>query len=218
MKGAALRLTLYDARPGHAGLVLPGSGVWFVYAPGGELTLGPGGETRIGPDDGRFAGPGARLAGAGPAWLYEVAPASEPFFEPADLLRSQVLALRFGPPYLVRADRIESPPGAVTPRHGHRGPGMRRLVFGRLRAEVGEAVERIEAGQWWFETGTDMVVGTNTGETNAAFVRVMVLPAELEGGKSSFVPADAAEAAKPRTMDLRLFGETDWNGGALRAR
>ena len=145
MNGAALWLTLYDARPGRAG-VLPGSGVWFIYAPRGGLTLGTGGEARIGTDDGRFAEPGSRLFGTSPAWLYEVAPAPEPFFEHADLLRSQIMALRFGPRYLVRADRIESTPGAVTPRHGHRGPGMRRLIFGRLRAEVGEAVERIDAG------------------------------------------------------------------------
>jgi hypothetical protein len=192
--------------------------VWFIYAPGGELTLGTGGEARIGTDDGRFAEPGSRLSGTGPAWLYELAPASEPFFEDADLLRSQIMALRFGPPYLVRADRIECTPGAVTPRHGHRGPGMRRLIFGRIRAEVGEAVERIDAGHWWFETGTDMVVGTNTGETNAAFIRVMVLPVELEGGKSSFVPADAAEAAKSRTVKARLFGETVLVGGDPRER
>lgn len=211
-------MTLYDARPDRHGLALPSPGVWFVYAPAGELVLGPGGETRIGADDGRFAGPGSRLSGTGTAWLYEVAPASEPYFERADLLRSQILTPPFGPPYLVRADRIESTPGAVTPRHGHRGPGLRRLVFGRIRAEVGEAVERIDAGQWWFESGTDMVVGTNTGVTNAAFVRVMVLPVELEGGKSSFVPADAAEAAKPRTAEARLFGETVLAGGDLRGR
>jgi hypothetical protein len=56
---------------------------------------------------------------------------------------------------------------------------------------------------------TDMggVIGTNIHSGPSEFVRVTVLPLELEGGKSSFIPADAAEAAKPRSVKQKLFGE-----------
>lgn len=215
MSAAPLRLTLYDGLPGTAGLSLPGGGVWFVYAPQGGIAVGEGdAATRLAADDGAFASPGARLTGQGPAWLYQVTDAGEPFAPQLRLLRSQRLSPGFGPPYVVRADRIESEAGAATPRHGHRGPGIRRLIFGAILAEVGEAVDRIDAGASWFESGREMVVGTNIGGGNAAFVRVMVLPAELEGGKSSFMAADAIEAAKPRSVQARLFSEMVWPGPA----
>ena len=77
---------------------------------------------------------------------------------------------------------------------------MRRLIHGTLRAESGDSVQRIGAGD-------NSVVGTNYGGTNAAFVRLLVLPAELRDGQSSFVAADPHEAQKPRAVDQRLFGE-----------
>ena len=86
-------------------------------------------------------------------------------------------------------------PGARTPLHGHRGPGIRRLVKGRIRATIGDNLERIEAGQAWFETGRDWVVGESSSAGEIVFVRVMVLPAELEGGQSSFVPAPKMSSA-----------------------
>ncbi|MBJ3778243.1 cupin domain-containing protein [Acuticoccus mangrovi] len=205
---AALRLTVYDAAPGADGIALAGAAV-FVYAASGEVSVVADGTVRtLSADDGAFADPGTRLTGDGAAWIYTVAGPDAPFLTGADIVLSEPLQPAFGAPFLVRADRIESTPGAQTPRHGHRGPGIRRLLKGRLLAEVGEKVERIAAGSAWFETGHDMVVGTNTGDGNAAFVRVMVLPMELRGGLSSFMPADEAEARKPRSVNARLFGET----------
>ena len=202
--GVGLRLSLYECVPGEAGVAAQAGSVLFAYAPSGDVTVDG---APLGPDEGAFAAADGRVAGPGKVWLYEVADAGSPFLEGPALLRSQRLSLAFAAPYVVRADRIESRPGDQTPRHGHRGPGIRRLVFGCILAEVGEGIERIDAGHSWFETGHDMVVGTNIGETNGAFVRVMVLPAELEGGKSSFMPADETEAAKPRRVMSRLFGE-----------
>jgi len=124
------------------------------------------------------------------------------------IVLSRRFELDFGPPWLVRADRIESASGAATPRHTHRGPGLRRLLYGRLRAEMGDDLARINEGDAWFETGTDPIIGTNISGGNSAFVRVMVLPIELYGGKSSFVPTTAEEASKPRAVISRLFGES----------
>jgi len=201
-----LRLTVYDAAPQNT--KLPGGAARFIYCRAGRLALEDQSKSVVlSGDEGTFCDGGAQLCVEGDAWIYEVAPRAASFLPQARLILSHALHPAFDPPFLLRADRIESTPGAVTPRHGHRGPGVRRLVFGTLVAEVGDAIERIEAGDAWFETGRDPVVGTNVGPTNAAFVRVMVLPPELEGGKSSFVPADSAEAAKPRSVVNRLFGE-----------
>ncbi len=204
----SLRLTVYETSLDGTRLSLPEPGWRFVYARDGSLDVETGAETvPLAADGGCFANDPGGIAGRGEAWIYELAPAGSLFLEGAEIILSHRLHPAFDGPFLMRADRIESRPGAQTPRHGHRGPGIRRLVFGRLLAEVGETVERIDAGDAWFETGHDPVVGTNIGGTNAAFVRVMLLPAELHGGKSSFVASDAAEAAKPRSVDNRLFGE-----------
>jgi hypothetical protein len=202
------RMSVYDRPVGTEPLALSAGPHRFIYVREGRVVLASGeGESTCGEDDGLFATDAARLTGEGRVWIYEVDPSGvPPAFDPSIIL-SHSFALDFGGPWLMRADRIESPSGAATPRHGHRGPGIRRLIYGRLLAEVGETWERIEAGQAWFETGSDPVVGTNIHTGNSAFVRVMVLPIELQGGKSSFMPASPEEAAKPRAVANRLFGE-----------
>lgn len=208
-----MRISIYDLNPGK--LELHRKSQWFLYAPAGGVEVTIANDFfMLQKDTGVLVENGAQLALSSPAWLYEVASRTTPFLEGAEIQRSHPIAPDFPPPFVIRADRIESEPGGATPRHGHRGPGMRRLVFGRLLAEIGDTFERLEAGDSWFETGKDMVVGTNLGPTNAAFVRVMVLPVELEGGKSSFIPENAAEAARPRAVKNRLFGEIRCNGFA----
>jgi|GEM_PF-1385095 len=205
------RMTVYDVHPEGRRVELPAGTHHFIYARDGRAFAGgdAGAEIEIGPGDGAFASGVAQVRSEGTVWVYEVGPDRRSF--PADPRVSIVLSRRFefdfGPPWLLRADRVESMPGSVTPRHGHRGPGMRRLVSGRLLAEVADSFERIEAGSAWFETGFDPVIGTNIHTGKSAFVRVMVLPIELEGGKSSFMPTTPEDAAKPRAVTYRLFGE-----------
>ena len=202
------RMTVYDRQVGAAAFDLPQGPHRFIYVREGRASVASGeGERACAADDGLFATGATRISGEGRVWIYEVDPTgASPGFDPSIIL-SRSFAPNFGGPWLMRADRIESPSGAATPRHGHRGPGIRRLIFGRLLAEVGDTWERIEAGHAWFETGRDPVVGTNIHTGNSAFVRVMVLPIELQGGKSSFMPASPEEAAKPRAVMNRLFGE-----------
>ena len=101
----------------------------------------------------------------------------------------------------VRVRRSDAAPYAPRPR-------ATPLNYGRLLAEMGDDLARINEGDDWFETGPDPIVGTNISGGNSAFVRVMVLPIELYGGKSSFVPTTAEEASKPRAVISRLFGES----------
>ncbi len=201
-----LRITLYDLALSGGHLSLTGLGQRFIYIERGRLVAD--GEVHEA-DAGFFAVETTIIEGEGHAWLYEVAPLDAMLLEDQALspVMSRHVWLQTDPPRLMRADRIESPSGAATPRHSHRGPGLRRLVYGRLMAEIGEDLERIDPGHAWFESGHDPVVGTNISDGPSAFVRVMVLPPDLAGGISSFVPASPEDAKKPRSVTNRLFGE-----------
>lgn len=204
------RMTLYDLVPQSGDVTIGGAATRFLYVREGSFTVnGAAGQTSCASDEGVLCDGEVRVAGRGVLWVYEVAPPDVPVIgaDRATIVLSRVLSPGFAGPWLIRADRVESTTGSKTPRHGHRGPGMRRLVYGQLLAEIGDEIDRIDAGRAWFETGRDWVVGTNISNANSAFVRVMVLPAELKGGKSSFIPATPEDAAKPRAVTYRLFGE-----------
>lgn len=109
-------------------------------------------------------------------------------------------------PILFRADKVSFPPGAVTPRHGHKGAGIRRLVHGRLLAEIGSELRLIPPGGAWFETGQDPVVGRNLAPASA-FVRALALDPSLKG-LPTFIPWTPEDAAKPRgTKPVQFFDE-----------
>lgn len=204
------RMTVYDLHLNSDATQLPAGVHRFMYVSDGQVSVATA-DTKIdlSTDEGMFSQGVTQLTGPGTIWVYEVGPDEPPPLD--DHSRSIVLSRRatldFPPPWLLRADRIESNPGSATPRHGHRGPGMRRLIKGRLLAQISDDFERIDQGHAWFETGKDPVIGTNVHTSNSAFVRVMLLPIELQGGKSSFVPTTAEDASKPRAVMQRLFGE-----------
>ena len=199
------RISVYDAEPGAGGLVLPPGLPRFVYVRDGEARLEDG--TVLGAGDGRFLPTGARISG-GTLWLYEAGPHAS-FLEGAgiSLVLSRPLALERAETRLLRADRIESRSGSVTPRHFHRGPGIRRVLYGSILGQIGDHWDRFDAGRAWFESGTEAVVGRNVHSGNSAFIRLLVLPISLQGERTSFVATDVAEAAKPRAVQNRIFAE-----------
>jgi len=105
---------------------------------------------------------------------------------------------------LMRCDRVDFPPGGIAYTHVHRGPGIRCLLAGGIRVEVNGKVHAIEPGGAWFEAGPDPVlaVASKTGPT--AFVRVMILPRELQG-KSSIRYVKPEDAGKPKLQTYRIF-------------
>src|SRR4051794_17120945 len=106
-----------------------------------------------------FVGPLA-VEGDGEVWGFELyGPDADE--DPARVILAVDLPLDPDAPVLLRADRVDFPAGAVTPRHGHAGPGIRRLLFGCLSAEVDRTLRRIQVGEAWFETGHDPVIGRN---------------------------------------------------------
>jgi hypothetical protein len=150
-----------------------------------------------------------RIEGDGDIWTFELSAVPVAGMSLAEKTRS-ILAhdidLDPAAPVLFRADRVQFPPGAVTPRHGHKGAGIRRLIYGRLVAEIGEEVRRIEAGMAWFESGKDPVIGRNVAPASA-FVRGLALDPALKG-QPTFIPWSPEEAAKPRgTRPTQFFDE-----------
>lgn len=145
----------------------------------------------------------------GAVWLCEAAPADAALLDPRLALPvfSQAVTLAGAQPWLFRVDRIDLSGEARTPRHFHRGPGIRRLIFGRVRVEIGDAAVEVGPGGAWFEPGDVPVVGANGWAGLSAFLRISLLPVELLGGKSSFVPVSAAEAEKPRAVTQHLVHE-----------
>ena len=150
------------------------------------------------------------LRGPGEAWTFELSPSGDEMVV-AEAERHRVILARLidrdpNEKVIVRADRVDFPASAVTPKHGHKGPGIRRLIEGRLVAEIGHQVHRINAGDAWFESGLDPVVGRTMAPTSA-FIRVMVLDPALRG-EPTFIPWTPEEAAKPRGTGRMLFFDT----------
>jgi hypothetical protein len=146
------------------------------------------------------------LEGDGDIWTFELSAvpvAGMSLEEKTRTILAHDVDLDPASPVLFRADRVQFPPGAVTPRHGHKGAGIRRLIYGRLVAEIGEEVRRIEAGMAWFESGKDPVIGRNVAPASA-FVRGLALTPALKG-QPTFVPWSPEDAAKPRGVKPTLF-------------
>jgi hypothetical protein len=152
-------------------------------------------------------GPGV-LAGSGEIWRFDVSevPVLVAPEERARLVLAHPLDRDPATPFVLRMDRVDFPPAGETPKHGHAGPGIRRLLSGRLLAEIAEEAHRIDPGGAWFETGTDPVIGRVLAP-GSAFIRCMVLDVELLG-KPTFRAWSAEEAAKPRSASSRLFFDT----------
>ncbi len=119
-------------------------------------------------------------------------------------LLSQDIALQAGEGYLMRCDRVDFPLGAIAHLHIHQGPGIRCLVKGHIRVET--EGRRIERGPFeaWFEGGPEPVLARASGETETAFVRVMVLPRALLG-KSSIAYVRAEDRDRPRRQRYTVF-------------
>lgn len=159
----------------------------------GALTVRPGGDgARLwrfellpapAADDGRLAGPGVR----------------------SEIKLSVETALPGAGDHLMRCDRVDFTPDMPTPKHTHAGPGIRCLLFGAIDAEIGAHRAIYRTGEAWFEPGPDPVIGRPSAPS--AFVRVMILPAELLG-QPSFRYWSEADEAIPRKQSFRLFFDT----------
>ena len=108
--------------------------------------------------------------------------------------------------WLLRCDRVDFPPGGVAYLHTHPGPGLRVLLFGRIRIETQGASHDYGPFEWWYETGPDPVFAAASETEETAFVRVLVLPREWEG-KRTIRYVDPADEEKPKLQQARVYLE-----------
>jgi hypothetical protein len=113
---------------------------------------------------------------------------------------------RPGAGWLVRCDRVDFPPGGVAHLHTHPGPGIRVLLKGRIR--IDSAGESHEYGplESWFESGPEPVYAAASADEETAFVRVMLVPADLEGQRTIRY-VDPADDEKPKLQRARIYFE-----------
>ncbi len=155
MTGRIWRMTAFDLKPNQT-WPFSSAGHCVVFVPVGRAKIeGPDRATEIAAGEAVFLAGGDVVTSTEGAWIFELS---------ADLVVAKhhslvpVLSRRAQLPdgdLIIRADRIDQPAGLTTPSHHHRGPGIRRLVTGRLLAEVGDHIDLITTGQAWFESGLE---------------------------------------------------------------
>jgi hypothetical protein len=108
--------------------------------------------------------------------------------------------------WVLRCDRVDFPPEGIAYRHVHPGPGIRRLLFGKLTIERPTGIHTYQAGESWFEAADDPVLATASATEATAFVRVLLLPAEW-AGKRTIQYLDPADENKPKLQRATIFLE-----------
>jgi hypothetical protein len=139
---------------------------------------------------------------AGPALVWELSEGDAP----DGALLSREVELDPATTWLLRCDRVDFGPGGIAYRHTHPGPGIRRLLTGRITIDSEGAEHTYGPGEPWFERGPDPVLATTSPDEPSAFVRVMLVPSELEGQRTIRY-VDPADADKPKTQKARIFLE-----------
>ena len=113
---------------------------------------------------------------------------------------------RPGGDWLVRCDRVDFPPGGVAYLHTHPGPGIRVVLKGRIRIDSAGESHEFGPGEWWYETGPEPVFAAASDDEETAFVRVMLVPRELEGQRTIRY-VDPADDEKPKLQRARIYLE-----------
>jgi quercetin dioxygenase-like cupin family protein len=108
--------------------------------------------------------------------------------------------------WLIRCDRVDFPPGGVAYRHTHPGPGIRVLLKGRIRIDSAGESREYGPGEWWYESGPEPVFAAASPDEDTAFVRVMLVPRELEGQRTIRY-VDATDGDKPKLQRARIYLE-----------
>jgi hypothetical protein len=125
--------------------------------------------------------------------------------ESPDALLAARLDLDPGP-YVMRCDRVDFPPGGVALTHVHPGPGIRCLLFGRIRIEGGGSSHEYGPFEAWYESGPEPVFAAASETEPTAFVRVMILPREW-AGKRTIRYVDPEDEEQPKTQRATVFRE-----------
>lgn len=198
MTETLMRLAVYDLKPGRTVVSTSASSAYFVCHAGGQISA-DGSRIEIPANVNATVELGLEARG----WLFEAALADAPAPDAVHVLSHIVEPDGRS---LVRLDHVAAASGSKTPPHRHLGPGIRRLASGNVVATIGTACHQVTAGEAWFESGEETVVGQNTGELATAFYRLLLLPSTLTGGESSFVSTTQDPKAK-RNSSVTVYAE-----------
>jgi quercetin dioxygenase-like cupin family protein len=196
-------LTLYEDRLPPATIAELSAAPRVLYVTEGELQLTSGGVPAGVETGATWHGTAPASITAGPRGArvlrYELRAGGAPAPGGGTVLLDHPMALDPGRLYLMRCDRVDFAPGGEALPHGHRGGGIRWLLEGALEVRVGGQPGRLmRPGDAWFESGVEPVQAIASREGPTSFIRVSILPRELQG-KSSIVYVDPAHASvKPR--------------------
>jgi len=120
------------------------------------------------------------------------------------LLQSQIV-LRDATDYLLRCDRVDFSPGGEALLHTHQGGGTRCLIGGSIRIDTQGSSHAYAPLQAWFEGGPDPVFAATDAQQPSAFVRVMILPLALLGGRSSIQYVRPEDRDRPKSQRYQIF-------------
>lgn len=206
-----LRL-LEDNLRARSVLSLPEDGInRIVYVAHGEIEAGG---ARFA-DDSAWHGRGAVALAAGEhgaaLWRWELAPrgtAPAAMSGEAGATRVKLVApldrAATSVELLMRADSVSFPPGGCAYLHTHQGPGIRCLIDGGVRIDTDGHSTSYAPGGAWFEAGPIPVFAQGAMSRPSRFIRVMVLPASLQG-KSSINYVRAEDKDKPKSQSYKGY-------------
>jgi hypothetical protein len=107
---------------------------------------------------------------------------------------------------IMRADSVGFPPGGCAYLHRHQGPGIRCLVEGGIRIDTHGRSTSYGPGGAWYESGPDPVFAQAAPDRPSRFLRVMILPRELQG-KSSIQYVNEDDKAKPKSQAYKIYAD-----------
>lgn len=213
---------------GHAHLLrttAPGctltAGPWralYVWKGGYSLSIASAspekGSDGTGKALGRVAADLRELEAGSAAFIWEITGNG---VDPPDVPRGTEMLAHYDMPHLpedetagettLRFERVDLFPAVVTPRHTHRGSGLRILISGEIMAELDDRRLRLKPGDAWLEKGPgEAVVGRASATDPTAFVRLLVLPATCFE-QDSFVFLDKGQGDRPKPAAYRRFHE-----------
>jgi hypothetical protein len=105
---------------------------------------------------------------------------------------------------LMRGDSVAFPPGGQALTHVHQGPGIRCLIEGGIRIDTHGRSIAYGPGGAWFESGPDAVFAQAALDRPTRFIRVMILPATLQG-KSSILYVNEVDKDRPHSQTYKRF-------------
>jgi len=107
---------------------------------------------------------------------------------------------------LMRGDSVAFPPGGCAYLHRHQGPGIRCLIEGGIRIDTHGRSTSFGPGGAWYESGPNAVFAQASSDKPSRFIRVMILPRELQG-KSSIQYVNEEDKTKPKSQQNKIYAD-----------